>query len=106
MLPSSPSRLHNLPPEAINLPPEPCPRMPFPHPPSPPPQALATLAERTQCDVRACLHTLQLLSRRTSMVESRHVAGAALAGGRRGCVLWLAVVDTLLCWLVLCCAVM
>ena len=40
------------------------------------PQALMTLAEQTECDVRSCLHTLQFLSRRQRTVRPADIDGA------------------------------
>ena len=39
-------------------------------------QALMTLAEQTECDVRSCLHTLQFLSRRQRTVRPADIDGA------------------------------
>ena len=39
-------------------------------------QALTMLAERTECDVRSCLNTLQWLSRRQKHVRTADVAQA------------------------------
>lgn len=43
------------------------------------PQALTTLCERTEHDVRSCLNTLQFLSKRTRSIRSSHVSGVQCA---------------------------
>ncbi len=42
-------------------------------------QALATLCEKTEHDVRSCLNTLQFLSKRTKAIRTSHVSGLQCA---------------------------
>lgn len=42
-------------------------------------QALATLCEKTEHDVRSCLNTLQFLSTRTKAIRTTHVSGLQCA---------------------------